>query len=92
MCVSLFVIFSENTEKLNGYGLCTHKWVVLVEEIICANFFGWRSRMNINCSLQCQHQKEGKCKLKEFNLQNTIVGEYKKDCPYFQNRLLESIK
>lgn len=48
--------------------------------------------MNINCTLGCSHQRDGKCKLRETNLNNTVVGVENTECPYFENTIVKSLK
>ncbi|MBQ2678981.1 MAG: hydroxymyristoyl-ACP dehydratase [Firmicutes bacterium] len=43
--------------------------------------------MNINCSLRCIHQRNGKCHLKSLDANPTLIGydSNGKECPYFNN-------
>jgi hypothetical protein len=41
---------------------------------------------NINCSANCEHVENGKCKLNHVNLTASIIG-YGSDCAYFSPRV-----
>lgn len=42
--------------------------------------------MDINCTLNCSHQKEGKCRLEEVRTDTRVITSKHIDCPYYKDK------
>lgn len=42
--------------------------------------------MNINCTLNCSYQKDGKCALDEISYSKKTIVCDNSDCPYYKKR------